>query len=82
MTTVATVANAEPDEVPECCPCDQCNIRKRCARERLACLAYSMFLAGEPQTRWLSAPRSPSRHTFDAILTVPESPPALNWVIQ
>jgi hypothetical protein len=81
MTTDATVADAEPDEVLECCPCDQCKIRKRCGRERLACLAYSMFLEGEPQARWLAAPRTPSRHTFDAILAVREPPPALNWVI-
>jgi len=50
------------------CPCDACRFRERCNLERLACSAFSMYLAGEPAPRWSAAPRAPTTARFAALL--------------
>ena len=46
-------ADARVTESP---PCDGCSLAARCAIERLACAAFSMYLADEPAVRWRLAP--------------------------
>jgi hypothetical protein len=53
-------------------PCDCCKFRERCGPERLACQAFSMFLHGESEARWRSAPRAPSRAVW--LATVGDEP--------
>jgi hypothetical protein len=33
----------------EPCPCEGCRLALRCDAERLACVAFSLFMAGNPQ---------------------------------
>lgn len=53
------------------CPCTECRFRERCASERWACAAFSMFLNGESQKRWAIAPRAPTRAIYSAVLGEP-----------
>jgi hypothetical protein len=45
------------------CPCDECRFRARCASQRLACAAFSMFLRS---ARWKHAPRASTRAQYEA----------------
>lgn len=45
----------------EPCPCTDCRLRSRCARERLACAAYGAFHDGRS---WQEELREPSSATF------------------
>jgi hypothetical protein len=47
-------------------PCDECHFAMRCARQRLACEAWSMYAAGESEPRWRQAPRAPTRARWEA----------------
>ena len=47
------------------CPCDECRLRHRCAVERLACAAFSMFVHS---ACWQHAPRAPTRAWYEATL--------------
>jgi hypothetical protein len=62
LPEVSSALVAEPG------PCDDgCRFRERCAADRLACEAFSMFAAGEGAPRWQAAPRAPSRGKFEAL---------------
>jgi len=45
----------------EACPCTDCRFREKCASERRACAAFSMFVDGASEKRWQAAPRAPTR---------------------
>jgi hypothetical protein len=53
------------------CPCDDCRFHARCASQRLACAAWSMFFHG---ARWQHAPRAPSRALYEATLGKDSAP--------
>jgi hypothetical protein len=59
------VSRELPDFTVGECPCDACRFRERCALQRLACKAFSMFMAG---ANWKHAPRAPTRAIFEAAL--------------
>ena len=48
-------------------PCDHCRYREKCAGERLACEAFSMYIHGTRQVRWQAAPRAPTRARYLAL---------------
>jgi len=48
-------------------PCDDCGFAARCGIERLACAAFSMYLADEPAVRWRLAPRAPTTARFKTL---------------
>jgi len=53
-------------------PCDDgCKFRTRCASEKRACEAFSMYLARESKARWSKAPRAPTTALFSAIFDSP-----------
>ena len=54
--------------VLEPCPCDGCRYAVRCKDERLACVAFSMFMAGKSPVLWKMAPRVPTRERYEALL--------------
>jgi hypothetical protein len=66
--------SAEVDVIPafldEPAPCDACPLRARCASERLACAAFSLFVSFRD---WSAAPRQPTRERFDEVFA-PEKP--------
>jgi hypothetical protein len=49
-------------------PCDRCWHVERCKAERLACQAFSMFMAGENPMRWGVVNRTPTRERYSALL--------------
>lgn len=51
------------------CPCAGCRFEARCRDGRLACARMGMFLAGEPQRRWMAAPMAPTHSRFLALMT-------------
>ena len=51
-------------------PCADCPRRERCGGEAVACEAFSMYVSGQPQIRWQSAPRAPSRELWTALFGV------------
>ncbi len=51
-----------------CAPGDTCWHARRCKAERLACLAFSLFMGGESPVRWKLIPRQPSRDRYEALL--------------
>ena len=59
---VASLVPLEP------CPCDGCRFAVRCKDERLACVAFSLFMAGKNPVRWGTAARVPTRERYDALL--------------
>jgi hypothetical protein len=65
------VANPVPLEP---CPCDGCRFAVRCKDERLACVAFSMFMAGKSTVLWKMAPRVPTRERYEALLGETASP--------
>ena len=50
------------------CPCEGCRLAVRCDTEHLACLAFSLFMAGKSPVRWGTAPRVPTRERYEAVL--------------
>jgi hypothetical protein len=48
-------------------PCDGCRFNARCGIEGLACAAFSMYLANEPEVHWRLAPRAPTTARYDAL---------------
>jgi hypothetical protein len=52
----------------EPCLCDGCRLAIRCDTEHLACLAFSLFMAGKSPVRWGAAPRVPTRERYEAAL--------------
>jgi hypothetical protein len=52
----------------EPCPCDGCRLAIRCDTEHLACLAFSLFMAGKSPVRWGTAPRLPTRERYESLL--------------
>ena len=50
------------------CPCEGCRFALRCDTEHLACLAFSLFMAGKSPVRWGTAPRVPTRERYEALL--------------
>ena len=48
-------------------PCDGCRFAARCGIERLACAAFSMYLADEPAVRWRLAPRAPTQARYESL---------------
>jgi hypothetical protein len=48
-------------------PCDGCHLRRKCADAQLACERFSMFSHGEARSRWINAPRAPTRARFEAL---------------
>ena len=59
---VASLVPLEP------CPCDGCRFAVRCKDERLACVAFSLFMAGKSPVLWKMAPRTPTRGRYEALL--------------
>jgi len=55
-------------------PCDACRLRQRCADRQLACAAYASFFDGAGMSRWMAAPRAPTREIFDALLAPGRDP--------
>jgi hypothetical protein len=45
-------------------PCDRCSLRGRCAKEYLACEAFSAFVCFKP---WAATPRVPDRARYEAV---------------
>jgi len=61
---------SSPAPIPQTCeasPCDDCRYRQKCAGERLACEAFSMYIHGTRQVRWRAAPRAPTRARYLAL---------------
>ena len=56
-------------------PCCNCYLRDKCAARRLACQAFSMYMAGESQRRWSAAPRAPTTAIFAALFDPLEQSP-------
>lgn len=56
------------DVVVGSCPCTDCRLHEKCAARLAACARFSMFVAGETELRWRSAPAVPSRAIFEAVL--------------
>jgi hypothetical protein len=54
--------------VLEPCPCEGCRLAARCDTEHLACVAFSLFMAGKSPVRWGTAPRVPTRERYEALL--------------
>jgi len=52
----------------EPCPCEGFRLAVRCDTEHLACLAFSLFMAGKSPVRWKMAPRVPTRERYEAVL--------------
>ena len=57
-------ADARLTESP---PCDGCRFNARCGIEGLACVAFSMYLANEPEVHWRLARRDPTTARYDAL---------------
>lgn len=57
--------SAQLDAITGPYPCDACRFRARCASQRLACAAFSMFVHC---ARRQHAPRAPSRALYEATL--------------
>jgi hypothetical protein len=49
-------------------PCEGCRLALRCDTEHLACLAFSLFMAGKSPVRWGTAPRVPTRERYEALI--------------
>jgi len=64
----AAVPTAPSAPIPEPCPCDACRFSLRCDAEHLACVAFSLFMAGKSAVRWKLAPRVPTRARYEAVL--------------
>jgi hypothetical protein len=62
---------AHPDLLTDPGPCDARRFRARCASQRFACAALSMFLHW---ARWQHAPRAPSRALYEATLAEDSAP--------
>ena len=45
-------------------PCEGCRYARRCAAERLACTAFTAFIACDD---WVLRPRAPDAHTYAGI---------------
>jgi hypothetical protein len=60
----------EPDSrlMLEPVPCDHCRLAERCKSKRLACRAFTLFMAGASPLRWNEVDRSPTRERFEALL--------------
>ena len=48
----------------EPCPCDQCDLRQRCAASELACERYDLFMRGQSAALWSRVPAAPTRERF------------------
>jgi hypothetical protein len=49
-------------------PCDCCRLAERCKAKRLACRAFSLFMAGASPITWNAVNRSPTRQRYDELL--------------
>jgi hypothetical protein len=60
----------EPDSrlMLEPAPCDRCRLAERCKAKRLACRAFSLFMAGASPIEWNEVNRSPTRERYEALL--------------
>jgi hypothetical protein len=63
--------SAQLDAIIGPAPGDACRFRARCASQRLACAAWSMYFHG---ARWQHAPRAPSRALYEATLGEDSAP--------
>jgi len=62
-------AEARALPVIEPAPCDDgCKFRQRCAAGRLACEAFSMYMAGLAARQWRQAPRAPTGARFEVVI--------------
>ena len=52
----------------ELAPCDQCRLAERCKAKRLACRAFSLFIAGASPIAWNAVNRAPTRERYEAVL--------------
>jgi len=58
---------SSPSEIQGPSPCDECRWRVQCARERLACAAFSSFVATGREDLWRNAARFPSRTMYERL---------------
>lgn len=69
-------AHAIPRDVIDApAPCDECQMRARCAADRLACVAFAVYQAGADERTWTTAPREPSAEIFATIFHSRRGPP-------
>jgi len=75
MTRELTAANtpmpaglAASSVLLEPCPCEGCRFALRCDAEHLACVAFSLLMAGKSAVRRELAARVPTRARYDALL--------------
>jgi hypothetical protein len=45
-------------------PCQGCANYRACAYQQLACKAFSIYAAGQSQSRWETVEREPDEHTY------------------
>jgi hypothetical protein len=63
------LAQAPPTRlIDEPAPCTGCWHAERCASERLACLAFEMFMSGMWPNRWQLVKRDPTRERYTELL--------------
>ena len=63
----ALAADADNDQqtfLAEPCPCDQCELRQRCASSQLACERYDLFMRGQSAALWSRVPATPTKERF------------------
>jgi hypothetical protein len=60
----------------EPCPCEGCRLVLRCKPDHLACVAFSLFMAGKSAVRWRIAPRVPTRERYEGLLGAHDCPSA------
>jgi len=67
MTTFTTEdrESAEDEPIIGVCPCDQCDLRDKCADNLWACRAFGMFVLSNKF--YYSTPRIPCRGTYKKI---------------
>ena len=64
---IAPLVEPSAPAAAEVCPCDGCIRRADCRVRKLACGAFSMYMAGEQPSRWRSVPKVPTALIYSAL---------------
>ena len=63
-TALSESDNDQQAFLAEPCPCDQCELRQRCATNQLACERYDLFMRGQSAALWSKVPAAPTSERF------------------